>query len=139
MKAISYIFAIVFSLTVSTSFATDKIKNTDKKPTTKVLQTEIASLIEEVATSESDRNLVLDSLEIDSNVIMNLIEQDAQNEVDAQLDVCQVVTMTALENLAETNANQEVNSTLHTPIKSFCCLQNLIEMNANSEVNAKLK
>jgi hypothetical protein len=143
MKAITYIFALVLGLTVSTSFATDKVTNNttcDKKPaTTTVLVTEIATLIEEVATSEADRNLVLDSLEIGNSFIFNLIEEDAQDELNAVLDITEIIELSTLENLSETNANQEVNATLHTSFVGIHSLEHLIDNNANQSTNAKLK
>ena len=140
MKSLIYIFAIIFSVgTISNSFATDKVKdkNISKTPTTSVMRTEIATLIEETAASEVDRNLVLDSLEIAGNFITNLIETDAANEVDTKLDVYETLQLSSLENLAETNANLELdtqlNDTAMNTVININALQNLIDSNVMVE------
>jgi hypothetical protein len=137
MKSLIYIFAIIFSVgTISNSFATDKGKDKNNA-TTSVMRTEIATLIEETATSEVNRNLVLDSLEIASDFITNLIETDAANEVDTKLDVYETLQLSALENLAETNANLELdtqlNDTAMNTTININALQNLIDSNVLAE------
>lgn len=136
MKSLTYIFAIIFSLVItSSSFATDKVKEKNPKNNkTVVLRTEIVSLIEEDASLEVDRNLVLDSLTIASNFISNLIEEDAATEVDTQLDTTNVsLQLGNLENLAENNANVEVDSQLTYKTIHFDALQNLIDSNVKAE------
>ncbi len=129
MKSLIYIFAIIFSVgTISNSFATDKVKDKNNS-TTSVMRTEIATLIEETAASEVDRNLVLDSLTIASDFILNLIETDAANEVNTQLDVYKPLQLSALENLAETNANLELDTQLNDATINIDALQNLIDSN----------
>ncbi len=132
MKSLIYIFAIIFSVgTISNSFATDKgkDKNVSKTPTTSVMRTEIATLIEEVAASEVDRNLVLDSLEIASDFIANLIETSATNEVNSELDIYKVLELSELENLAETNANLELDTQSNHTTININALHNLIDSN----------
>ena len=134
MKALTYIFATIFTIaTISNSFATDKGK--DKNPT-KVkpnieLRTEILSLIEEDASLEAGRNLILDSLTFTSNFILDLIEQDATNEAETVLETYKPLELSALANLAEINANSTVDIKLHTVTISENSLQTLIDSNVN--------
>jgi hypothetical protein len=133
MKTLTYIFAIIFSVgTISNSFATDKVKDKNTS-TTLVMRAEIATLIEETAASEVDRNLIIDSLTIASDFITNLVEEDAANEVDTQLDVYKTLKLASLENLAETNANLELDTNLNYTTINVNALQNLIDSNVITE------
>jgi methionine-rich copper-binding protein CopC len=141
MKALTYIFAIIFTIiSTSNSFASNKV--TDKKPSkvSKIeLRTEILTLIEEDAVLEAGRNIVLDSLTFTSNFLINLIEEDAANETNVVLDTNKSLELGNLENLSENNANTTVDIKLNTININENALLNFIENNANIEVVTTLK
>ncbi len=137
MKALTYIFATIFTIaTISNSFATDKgkDKNVVAPKATIELRTEILSLIEDDATLEAGRNLILDSLTFTSNFLTDLIEADAASEAGIALENYKPLELATLENLAEINANSTVDIKLNYVTINENDLQALIDNNVKVEI-----